>query len=117
MVNSRKIEDLHPVVREICRKHIEACRKRGVEIIVTSTLRDSEYQEYLYSQGRSRPGNIVTNMRLIGPHGFGLAYDVVPIVKRKAVWNNDWLFLASKNPSSAELNFPSTPIPLLGFHG
>jgi hypothetical protein len=27
------------------------------------------------------------------------------------------LFLASKNPSSAELNFPSTPIPLLGFHG
>ncbi len=27
------------------------------------------------------------------------------------------LFLASINPSSAELNFPSTPVPLLGFHG
>ena len=27
------------------------------------------------------------------------------------------MFLASTNPSSAELNFPSTPIPLLGFHG
>lgn len=27
------------------------------------------------------------------------------------------MFLASINPSSAELNFPSTPVPLLGFHG
>ena len=27
------------------------------------------------------------------------------------------LFLASINPSSAELNFPSTPFPLMGFHG
>jgi len=89
VTNSRKIEDLHPVVQEICRKHIEACKGQGIQIIVTNTLRDSEYQEYLYSQGRTRPGNIVTNMRLIGPHGFGLAYDVVPIVKGKAVWNNN----------------------------
>lgn len=92
MVNSRKIEDLHPVVREICRKHIEACKRRGLNILITNTLRDSEYQEYLYSQGRLRPGNIVTNMRLIGPHGFGLAYDVVPIVGKKAVWNNNRLW-------------------------
>ena len=27
------------------------------------------------------------------------------------------LFLASIIPSGAELNFPSTPAPLLGFHG
>ena len=27
------------------------------------------------------------------------------------------VFLASINSSSAELNFPSTPIPLMGFHG
>jgi len=27
------------------------------------------------------------------------------------------LFLESINLSSAELNFPSTPVPLLGFHG
>jgi len=27
------------------------------------------------------------------------------------------VFLASINPSSAELNFPSTPFPLMGFHG
>ena len=28
-----------------------------------------------------------------------------------------YLFLASIIPSGAELNFPSTPAPLLGFHG
>lgn len=92
MVNSKKLEDLHPVVQELCRKHIEACRKRGVEIIVTNTLRDAEYQAYLYSLGRTRPGNIVTNMQQIGPHAFGLAYDVVPVVKGKAVWNNNRLW-------------------------
>ena len=27
------------------------------------------------------------------------------------------MFLASIIPSGAELNFPSTPVPLLGFHG
>jgi accessory gene regulator B len=27
------------------------------------------------------------------------------------------VFLASINSNSAELNFPSTPIPLMGFHG
>jgi len=92
MMHSRKLEDLHPVVQELCRKHIDACRKRGVKILVTNKLRDSEYQEYLYSLGRSKPGNIVTNMKLIGPHGFGLAYDVVPVVNRKAVWDDNKLW-------------------------
>jgi peptidoglycan L-alanyl-D-glutamate endopeptidase CwlK len=89
MINSRRIEDLHPVVQELCRKHIDACKKRGVEMIVTNTLRDAEYQQHLYSLGRSKAGNIVTNMSLLGPHGFGLAYDVVPIIKGKAVWNDE----------------------------
>ena len=92
MINSKQIEDLHPVVRELCKKHIDACAKRGIKIIVTSTLRDQEYQSKLYAQGRSVPGNIVTNMPLIGPHGFGMAYDVVPVVDGQAVWNNNKLW-------------------------
>jgi peptidoglycan L-alanyl-D-glutamate endopeptidase CwlK len=92
MINSRKIEDLHPVVQDLCRKHIVACKAKGVDIQVTNTLRDAEYQESLYSLGRTKPGNIVTNMQLIGPHGFGLAYDVVPVVKGNAVWNDNRLW-------------------------
>ena len=64
-------------------------KKKGIDLIVTSTLRDAEYQAYLYAQGRTRPGNIVTNAKYIGPHGFGLAFDVVPIVNGMAIWNNN----------------------------
>ena len=92
MINSRKIEDLHPKLQEFCNKHIERCKARGATIQVTNTLRDAEYQAYLYSLGRTRAGSIVTNMQLIGPHAFGLAYDVVPVVDGKAQWNNTALW-------------------------
>jgi peptidoglycan L-alanyl-D-glutamate endopeptidase CwlK len=92
MINSRKVEDLHPKVQELCNKHIAACKARGVIIQVTNTLRDAEYQAYLYSLGRTKPGSIVTNMKLIGPHGFRLAYDVVPLVNGKAQWDNTALW-------------------------
>ena len=89
MINSRDITALHPRLQSLCRKLIEACKKKGIDLIVTSTLRDAEYQAYLYAQGRTRPGNIVTNAKYIGPHGFGLAFDVVPIVNGMAIWNNN----------------------------
>lgn len=92
MINSRKVEDLHPRLQELCKKHIEACKAKGVEIIITNTLRDAEYQAYLYAQGRTRTGGIVTNMQQIGPHGFGFAYDIVPVANGKAQWNNDKLW-------------------------
>jgi|GEM_PF-1064842 len=90
MINSRKINDLHPRLQRICRKHMEACSKQGVMIIITSTLRDQEYQTHLYNQGRSTPGNIVTNMKQIGPHGFGLAYDVAPVTSdgKTILWDD-----------------------------
>lgn len=91
MINSREIKDLHPRLQRLCREHIEACREQGVMIIVTSTLRDQEYQTKLYNQGRSTPGNIVTNMKLLGPHGFGLAYDVAPLAPdgKTILWNDN----------------------------
>ena len=93
MINSRKIEDLHPKLQVLCNQHIAACKVRGVIIQVTNTFRDAEYQAYLYSLGRTKPGNKVTNMQLIGPHGFGLAYDIVPVVNDKAVWDHNKLWV------------------------
>lgn len=48
-----------------------------VEWIVFEGYRSQERQSYLYAQGRSRTGNIVTNAKVPGWHGFGLACDVV----------------------------------------
>jgi hypothetical protein len=38
-MTSRRIDDLHPTVRERCRRLIALCKGRGIGIIVTSTLR------------------------------------------------------------------------------
>ena len=76
MINSRKISDLHPIVQEQCRHFIEACAVQGVDVIITSTLRDNEAQAALYSQGRSRSGPIVTHAKPgTSAHNYGLAFD------------------------------------------
>jgi peptidoglycan L-alanyl-D-glutamate endopeptidase CwlK len=89
MINSRQIKDLHPIVKDLCEKHIAACEKRGIKIITTSTLRDNQYQATLYAQGRTKAGSIITNMKAVGAHGFGLAYDVVATIAGNAIWNDN----------------------------
>ncbi len=89
MINSRKISDLHPVVQEQCRHFIESCAEQGIDVIITSTLRDNDSQAALYAQGRSRPGPVVTNAKPgTSAHNYGLAFDFCPIVNGKADWKN-----------------------------
>jgi peptidoglycan L-alanyl-D-glutamate endopeptidase CwlK len=100
MINSRKISDLHPYVQKLCQKHIDACAKYGVRVTVTSTLRDQEYQTSLYAQGRTKPGSVVTQVKLIGAHGFGLAYDLAPLSKdgNTILWNDNakWAIIGNE---------------------
>ncbi|MBI4822648.1 MAG: M15 family metallopeptidase [Nitrospirae bacterium] len=49
---SRKIEDLNLVVREKCRQFISLCKEKGIDVIITSTLRTEAEQLALFSQGR-----------------------------------------------------------------
>lgn len=88
MINSRKLEDLHPRVKEKCSKLILACQSVGIDILVTSTYRDHESQNALYAQGRTSPGNKVTNAKGGESfHNYRLAFDVVPLVNGKPVWD------------------------------
>ena len=90
MINSRKIEDLRPDVQVMCRALIAACAAEGIDLLVTSTYRDHESQNVLYAQGRTAPGKIVTNARGGQSfHNFRVAFDVVPVVGGKAVWNDN----------------------------
>lgn len=75
MLNSRSLADLRPDVRNNVETLLELCKAQGLDVLVTQTLRDDEYQAYLYEQGRSRPGAIVTNSRTTTFHGKGLAVD------------------------------------------
>jgi peptidoglycan L-alanyl-D-glutamate endopeptidase CwlK len=93
MINSRKISDLHPHVAKQCSAFVAACKKAGITVLITSTYRDHESQNAIYAQGRTKPGRIVTYARGGQSwHNYRLAFDFVPLVGGKAVWNDARLF-------------------------
>lgn len=86
---SRNLKDLHPLVAAKTRKLIELARAEGIELLVTSTLRTFEEQAELFAIGRTKPGKKVTNAKPGQSwHNFGLAFDVVPLVNGKPIWDS-----------------------------
>ena len=81
MLNSRDLADLRADVRVNVETLLELCREQGLDVLITQTLRDDEYQAYLYEQGRTRPGAIITNAKRTSFHGAGLAVDFARNVK------------------------------------
>ena len=89
MINSRKIEDLRLIPAAKCRAFIAACAAHGIDALITSTYRDTESQNALYAQGRTLPGKKVTNVRGGDSfHNHRCAFDFVPLVNGKAVWDD-----------------------------
>ena len=87
MINSRRLEDLHPTVERMARAHLAACDAAGIDLLVTSTYRDHASQNALFAQGRTAPGRKVTNARAGQSfHNYRVAYDVVPLRNGKPVW-------------------------------
>lgn len=79
MADSRKLDDLHPRVRQMAERLLADAEAAGIPLTVTFTLRSMATQAALYAQGRTKPGRIVTNARPgYSFHNFGLALDVVP---------------------------------------
>lgn len=81
MINSRKLSDLRSDVRANAELLLAECEKQGLRVLVTQTLRDDEYQAKLYAQGRTLPGQIVTNSKVTTYHGAGLAFDICQNIK------------------------------------
>ena len=93
MINSRKLENLHPKVCTMAKMFIAACDDAGIDVIITSTYRDIESQNALYAQGRTKPGKKVTNAKGGQSwHNYQLALDFCPIINGKAQWNDLILF-------------------------
>ena len=81
MLNSRDISLLRDDVEKNVRIFLQLCEEEGLPVLITQTVRDDEYQAYLYEQGRTRPGGIVTNGKRTTFHGAGLAFDICKNVK------------------------------------
>ena len=75
----KDLNELHPKVKELALKFLEECKKAGLNILITETYRSVERQDYLYAQGRTRAGNIVTHSvgnTLSSYHQWRLAFDI-----------------------------------------
>jgi len=89
VINSRSLDDLAPPAKQRAEAFIAAAKAKGIDLLVTSTYRDSESQDALYAQGRSTPGNIVTRAKAGQSwHNWRCALDVVPLVNGKAIWDD-----------------------------
>lgn len=82
MMNTEIIKDLnelHPKVKELALKLLETCKEAGLNIAINETYRTSARQDYLYAQGRTRPGSIITYARgssMSSYHQWRLAFDI-----------------------------------------
>ena len=85
-----KLADVHPELARRIRQMAGELSTRGVNLTITRSggRRTFQEQDELYAQGRTRPGNIVTNSRGgLSNHNYGLAVDVVPRVNGRPNWN------------------------------
>ncbi|MEC1177202.1 M15 family metallopeptidase [Metasolibacillus meyeri] len=106
---NRNITELLPIGQTACRLLFQECYKSGIRnVFVTETYRSQARQNYLYAQGRTRPGPIVT-WTLSSHHQSRLAWDIavgppnvlydasilnkVGAIARKLniTWGGDWV--------------------------
>lgn len=71
-----------------CELFLEKCKAAGLKVLITETYRSQERQSYLYEQGRTRAGQIVTNVKKVGYHNSGNAWDICQNVKGKEYSDN-----------------------------
>lgn len=74
----RDIKLCHPKLQEKAAALLSACRERNITVKIGETLRTAAEQDALYAQGRTAPGNIVTNARgksYSSMHQWGVAFD------------------------------------------
>ena len=76
----RDLSKLKKNAEDACRLFLAECKKAGLPVLVTETLRTKERQLELYAQGRTKPGKVVTWTKT-SRHQSGLAWDICKNVK------------------------------------
>lgn len=85
MIDSRDINELHPTLKRGAEEFIRRMNELGYPVGISSTYRDNEAQDKLYAQGRTEPGNIVTNAKGgESIHNYRLAFDVFKNISGEA---------------------------------
>lgn len=101
VISESRLLQLNPLLAAKIRAMAGSLIESGIEIRVVQGLRTVEQQNALYAQGRTAPGNKVTNAQ--GGHSwhnFGLAADCVPGIRGAAKWTPNW---DAKHPDFAAM--------------
>lgn len=87
------INSLLPIIQRLALAHVKLCLDKGITTKIYCGYRSFEEQAGLYNQGRTTQGRIVTYAKPgQSPHQHKIAYDMVPIINGKAIWNDDHLW-------------------------
>lgn len=81
---ARDITQLHPTLQAKIAQLKILCQNNGLALGIGECFRSVEEQEELYAQGRTKPGNIVSNARgttYSSQHQWGIAFDFFKNVK------------------------------------
>lgn len=91
-ISIERVAKLHPKVRSLFTQFInDAELNLNVTLRVSQGLRTIAEQDALYVQGRTKPGNIVTNAKGGSSyHNYGLAIDLVELKDGKVNWDFDY---------------------------
>ncbi len=82
------LDALHPYFRDKIRELISRCAKQGIELAIVETFRTHAKQNEYKTMGKKYTNSTGGRSK----HQYGLAVDVVPVVKGQPVWNNALLW-------------------------
>ena len=82
------LQKVHPRLAEKAMQILDLANTEGYQLRITQGLRTFAEQDKLYAQGRTRPGNRVTNARGgFSYHNYGIAVDFAFVVKGEISWD------------------------------
>jgi LAS superfamily LD-carboxypeptidase LdcB len=88
--SQKRLEKVHPKLAAGVTKLIDALAAQGMTVEVVQGLRTFAEQDELFKQGRSKPGQVVTNAKGgQSNHNYGLAVDLCPFLNGKPQWNDN----------------------------
>lgn len=90
-ISEQRLAVVHPLLADKTRAMAADLAAKGIIIRVVQGLRTIAEQNAMYAQGRTEPGEKVTNA--IGGyswHNFGLAVDCIPGLRGDDPWQPNW---------------------------
>jgi peptidoglycan L-alanyl-D-glutamate endopeptidase CwlK len=86
--SQKRLTKVHPELARRIKEIVDTMAAQGHVIEVVQGLRTFAEQDALFAQGRSKPGQVVTNAKGgQSNHNYGLAVDLCPFVNNKPLWD------------------------------